>query len=389
MQDRTIGRDRLKTSLFGFGCMRLPLLVQPDGSTHHAQIDETEAIRMIRYAIDHGVTYFDTAYTYHQGNSERALGKALLDGYREKVLLATKSPSWQISRYEDFGHLLNEQLERLQTDAIDFYLLHSLNEEVWNKVRQVGALEFLDEAKKSGKIKHAGFSFHDQLHVFKQIIDSYPWDMCQIQLNIIDEHAQAGVEGMFYAAERDISVVIMEPLRGGALAQKVPADIKAVWDQAPVKRSPAEWAFRWLADFPQISVILSGVSTMEQLKDNIRIFSEETLTLTPEEKELIKQVQNLYQKKIQVGCTGCNYCMPCPSGVSIPDIFRLYNQAFLYDDFEGSKKSYLRLIENKSDASLCIACGQCESLCPQEIPIREKINEIHPYFIGNEQRTDV
>ncbi|NLO34993.1 MAG: aldo/keto reductase [Clostridiaceae bacterium] len=381
MDYRKIGRDQVATSLFGMGCMRLPLEVQPDGSKQYGKIDEDEAIRMIRYAIDHGVTYLDTAYPYHQGNSERVVGKALTGGYRDKVLLATKMPVWQVKKAADFERLLNEQLEKLQTTWIDFYLLHALNEDSWKKVKQLGVLDFLEKARQAGKIRHIAFSFHDQLPVFKEIIDSFAWDMCQIQLNLLDEHYQAGLEGMHYAADRGISIVVMEPLRGGALAQKVPQDIKAVWEQAPVKRSPAEWAFRYLTDYPQVSVILSGVTTMEQLVDNIRSFADaKPDSLTEQEKDLIGQVQTLYRDKIKVGCTGCNYCMPCPSGVSIPDVFRIYNQAFLYEDLEASRKQYQSLISKQHDASQCVSCGQCEPQCPQNIPIIAKLAEAHAFL---------
>lgn len=380
MDYRTIGKDELQTSVFGFGCMRLPTLDLADG--RHA-VDEAEAIRMMRYAVDHGVTYFDTAYPYHGGQSELVVGKALQDGYRDKVLLATKLPVWQVKRTEDFDRILDEQLQKLQTDHIDFYLLHSLQEQTWRKVKKLGVLSFLDRAKQSGKIRHAAFSFHDQLPLFKEIIDSYAWDMCQIQLNLLDDHYQAGLEGLHYAAERGIDIVVMEPLRGGALAQKVPPDIKAVWDQADTKRSPAEWAFRWLYQMPQVKVILSGVSTMEQLQDNIRIFADaKPGSMTDAEQELLSQVQNLYRQKIKVNCTGCGYCMPCPSGVSIPDVFRIYNEAYLYDDLESSRKSYQNLMKRSQDASQCVSCGHCEPLCPQNIPIIEKLAEAHEVLAG-------
>jgi hypothetical protein len=375
MDYRVIGKDKMTASVFGFGCMRLPMRALPDGG--HA-VDEDEAIRMIRYAADHGVTYFDTAYPYHQGVSELVVGKALQGGYREKVLLATKLPVWQTKKYADFDRILDEQLRKLQTDHIDFYLLHALSEGTWRKVKKLGVLDFLDRAKKSGKIRHAAFSFHDEAPLFKEIIDSYAWDMCQIQLNLLDENYQAGLEGLYYAAERGIDVVVMEPLRGGALAQKVPEDIRLVWDQAEIRRSPAEWAFRWLYNFPQVKVILSGVSTMEQLKDNIRIFADaKPAAMTAAEKDLVGQVQSLYRQKIKVGCTGCNYCMPCPSSVSIPEVFRLYNQAFLYDDLANSRKSYQNLMKREKDASKCVSCGHCEPLCPQNIPIIEKLAEAH------------
>ncbi|NLM76692.1 MAG: aldo/keto reductase [Ruminococcaceae bacterium] len=385
MDYRKIGKESLKTSIFGFGCMRFPLLKQADGSTDYGMIDEPEAIRMIRYAIDNGLNYLDSGYGYHHGNSEKVIGKALQDGYRDKVLLATKLPVWQTKKYEDFDRILDEQLSRLQTDTVDFYLLHALNEQNWHKVKDLGVLDFLEKARQSGKIRHIGFSFHDQLSVFKEIIDSYDWDICQIQLNLLDDHYQAGLEGMFYAAENNISVVVMEPLRGGALASQIPADIQDIWDQAVIKRSPAEWAFRWLSDFPQVSVILSGVSTMEQLQDNIRIFADaKPFSLTKHDKALIEQVQTSYRKKIKVGCTGCNYCMPCPSGVAIPDVFSIYNHAYLFDDMANSKKKYRDLIKQKKDAGRCVSCGRCEPLCPQNIPIIEKLAEAHKVLTASD-----
>ncbi|MEA4890806.1 MAG: aldo/keto reductase [Clostridiaceae bacterium] len=381
MYYRKMGKSAVPVSTFGMGCMRLPLQKQADGSVNYGKIDEEEAIRMIRHAIDEGVTYLDTAYPYHQGNSERVVGRALLDGYRDRVSLATKMPVWQVKTAADFDRILDEQLAKLQTDRIDFYLLHALNQENWDKVCSLDVFKFLDRARQSGKIRHAGFSFHDQLPLFRQILASYPWDMCQIQLNLLDDHYQAGVEGMRAAAERGIAVVIMEPLRGGALAQKVPADIQAVWNQDKVSRSPAEWAFRWLMNFPEVSVILSGVSTMEQLDDNLRIFADARPNcLTAEEKTLVAKVQDLYRSKIKVGCTGCNYCMPCPSGVEIPDVFRLYNQAFLFDDAKSSCQGYRDLAAKKNDASQCVACGHCESLCPQSISIIEKLAEADEFL---------
>ncbi len=376
MEYRTMNGSGIRTSVFGIGCMRLPLLKQPDGTTDYGKIDEVLAIAMIRQGIDAGVTYIDTAYPYHGGNSEIVTGKALQDGYRERVSLATKLPVWQTSQYEDFGRILDEQLVKLQTDHIDFYLLHSLGRNSWNKVRDLGVLRFLDEAKAAGKIRQAAFSFHDELSVFQDIINSYDWDMCQIQLNLLDEHYQAGVEGLAYAGERGVNVVIMEPLQGGLLAAVPPADIQAVWDRAETRRSQVEWAFRWLADKPQVKVILSGINSLAQLQDNLRIFnSTHPGMLDDAERQLIREVQALYRQKLKVNCTGCRYCVPCPSGVAIPDIFRIYNRYALFNDLASCRKSYGSQKAHNSDASHCIQCGRCEAACPQAIPIISKLAE--------------
>ncbi|NLN42350.1 MAG: aldo/keto reductase [Clostridiales bacterium] len=378
MEYRKFGDLGFDISIFGVGCMRLPLEVQPDGTTDPTKIDEQEAIKMIRYAIDNGVNYLDTAYPYHGGNSELLLAKALKDGYREKVKIATKLPVWLAETYEDFEKLLDEQLAKLEVDYIDFYLLHALSKDRWDKIKKLGVLDFLDKAVASGKIKYPGFSFHDELPVFKEIIDSYDWKMCQIQLNILDQDYQAGVEGMRYAGSKGIPVVIMEPLRGGRLAHNVPEDVKALWDQAEIKRSPVEWAFRWLYNFPEVTVILSGVSTMEQLKDNIEIFSKAAPnSMDEKELELVRQVKELYDSKIKVGCTGCNYCVPCPSGVEIPRVFSLYNDYSIFGGAEEFKKRYKELMDEGKDASNCVECGQCESECPQHISIIDKLKEAH------------
>ena len=378
MEMRQWEQTGLSTSVFGIGCMRLPLQA---GQTDSARIDEAEAIRMIRAGIDGGVTYIDTAYPYHGGNSELVVGKALQDGYRERVFLATKLPVWEVKSADDFDRLLNRQLEKLQTDHVDFYLLHALHQGTWGKVRDLGVLEFLDRAKADGRIRYAAFSFHDQLPLFKEIIDSYAWDMCQIQLNILDVDYQAGLAGLEYAAARGIGVVVMEPLRGGALAAHVPADIQAVWDEASEQRSGVDWAFRWLANRPEVKVILSGVSTMEQLEDNLRIFADtKPGCLTAEDEARVDRVRALYQSKIQVDCTGCEYCLPCPSGVAIPAVFRAYNQAFMIEDLASGQSSYAWLVKNHEDASLCVECGACEQVCPQHIPIIEKLKDAHAYL---------
>ncbi|NLN66300.1 MAG: aldo/keto reductase [Clostridiaceae bacterium] len=378
MEYRKFNFDR-PVSLFGIGCMRLPVVEKGESTV----IDEAEALRMIHYGIEHGVNYLDTAYTYHQGNSELLVGKALKDGYREKVFLATKLPVWAVNQYSDMERLLDEQLKKLQTDYIDFYLLHALNKERWNKMESLRVMEFMQKAKEKGKIRYISFSFHDNRDAFHEIIDSFDWDMCQIQMNIMDMNEQATVEGLKYAGTKNIPVVIMEPLKGGRLANSVTPEIKAIWDQADVKRTPVEWAFRWLYNFPEVLTILSGVSNMEQLKDNLRIFADAKANCMDEEElSLVEQVRQVYLNKTKVPCTNCEYCLPCPQGVSIPRIFSLVNDASMYDDETVPRHEYQNIVvKNKQDAAQCVACGQCEAACPQHIPIIEKLEECHTYLM--------
>ncbi len=370
MQYRKFTKDNLDVSLLGFGCMRFPIL-----NNDSSQIDEEKATEMLHYAIDNGINYIDTAYNYHQGNSEIFVGNALKDGYRERVYLATKLPVWLVKTYEDFEKLLDEQLKKLQVDYIDFYLLHSLHEKTWNNIERLNVFKFLDEAKRNGKIKYAGFSFHDELQLFKEIIESYSWDFCQIQLNYMDRHYQAGISGLEYASKRDISLVIMEPIKGGKLAS-APIDIQNIWNTSSQKRSPAEWALKWVYDYDEVSVVLSGMSTLEQVKQNIAS-TEDSLhkSLTREEHDLIDEATNLYNDKIKVGCTACEYCLPCPSNVAIPTIFSQYNNYYVYETEEQSISTYKKIIEQEKDSSQCIECEQCEQLCPQHLKIISLLKE--------------
>ena len=364
MQYRKFTRNNLDISLLGFGCMRLPVL---NGDS--SQIDEEKATEMLHYAIDNGINYIDTAYNYHQGNSEIFVGNALKNDYRQKVYLATKLPVWLVKTYEDFEKLLDEQLEKLQTKYIDFYLLHSLYEKTWINIEKLNVFKFLDEAKRKGKIKYAGFSFHDELPLFKKIIDSYSWDFCQIQLNYMDRQYQAGIPGLKYATEKGISLIIMEPIKGGKLAS-TPKDIKEVWDESTEKRTPAEWALKWVYDFEEVSVVLSGMSTLEQVKQNIGITNNSLpKSLTKEEHDLIDKVTALYNEKIKVGCTDCEYCMPCPSNVAIPNIFSQYNNYYVFGTEEQSISTYKKLIEQGKDSTKCTECETCEQLCPQHLKI--------------------
>ncbi len=369
MNYRNFTRDNLKVYPLGFGTMRLPIL-----NNDSSEIDVENAKKIIRYGIDNGINYIDTAYMYHQGNSEYLVGQALKDGYRERVYLATKSPSWLIKSHEDFHKFLDHQLEKLQTDYIDFYLLHTLNKDYWENLKANDVFKFIEEARESGKIKYIGFSFHDELDVFKEIVDSYRWDFCQIQLNYLDRSYQAGLEGLRYAKARDISLVIMEPIKGGKLVN--PSDeIKDIWAEG-TKRTPAEWALRWVLNMEEVGVVLSGMGNMEEVVENIKTASEGLPnSLKDEELEIINRVTRVYEDKIKVGCTACEYCLPCPQGVAIPDIFQTYNDYYVFGNQSACKTVYKKYMDRGVDASKCVDCGHCEELCPQHLPIRKNLKE--------------
>lgn len=367
------GKQKIKTSRFGLGCMRFIRKKTDDGKE---VIDEELAIKLIRHAIDNGVNYIDTAYAYE--GSEEVVGKALMDGYRKKVHLATKLPPWEIHSYDDFRKVFNTQLQRLQTDYIDVYLLHCLNRENWDNLKRQNVLHYMDELYKEGKIKLKGFSFHGTADIFKEIVDAYDWDMCLIQLNYLDQNSQVGLEGLRFAASKGLSVVIMEPLKGGTLSN-VPDSVKSIMDEFPEKRSPAEWGFRWLYDMPEVSVILSGINTMEQLEENLRIFdNSDTNVMTGDERIMLAEVVSEFHSRLKVGCTGCKYCMPCPSGVNIPEILKLYNDTSLSGDIVLNKNLYsLIAVGAGRDASRCVECGSCESLCPQGLEIIRNLKQAH------------
>jgi len=361
---RTFGRLDWKVSALGFGCMRLPT------KGRHEDIDEPAATRMLRYAIDHGLNYVDTAYPYHGGNSERFLGRALQDGYREKVRLATKLPTWLVKAPEDFDRYLNEQLERLQTDVIDFYLLHSLNEGSWHKVQDLGVLQWAEGAIADGRIRYLGFSFHDKYEAFQEIVDaSDQWTFCQIQYNYMDVENQAGTRGLQYAASKGLAVVVMEPLLGGKLVNP-PQPIQALWDTATRQRSPADWALQWLWNQPEVSLVLSGMSAIEQVQENVTSADRAGVDpLTAQELALFDQVRVRYRALCPIPCTKCGYCMPCPNGVNIPRNFETYNEGAMYDKPATARHAYTTWMPENERASQCIQCRQCEELCPQSIPI--------------------
>ena len=368
----TINRE---SSMLGFGCMRFP-------TTPEGKIDEAEAIRMIRHAIDSGVTYIDTAYPYHGGESEIVVGKALQDGYREKVILTTKLPCWNVHCHEDMMKHLDEQLEKLQTDHVDFYILHALNGDRLTQMQEYDYKAFYAEALAQGKIRYPGFSFHDNAKAFIRILDDWDqWKMAQVQMNILDDENQATLAGIRVAGKRGIGVVIMEPLRGGMLANP-PEDVKAVYEAFADKRSPVEWAFRYLYAMPEVITILSGMSNWEQTVDNLRIFDiPERPVLTEAEQDLFRSVKATYMARTKTRCTGCRYCQPCPMGVQIPRIFQGYDGAMLHAQPDFSN-GYARIVADEGDASRCVQCGQCESNCPQSLPIIRFLQEIHAASCG-------
>ncbi len=378
MQYRNFGKLDFKVSALGFGCMRFPTL---DGKPLGPNIDEPEAIRMVRHAIDSGVNYVDSAWPYHEGRSEVVLGKALKDGYREKVKLATKQPVWLVNEPDDFDRFLNQQLERLDTDHIDFYLLHSLSRSRWpDFVLKHKLLDKAARALADGRIRHLGFSFHDEFKYFEEIANATDlWSFCQIQYNYMDIENQAGTKGLKLAAEKGLAVVIMEPLLGGRLADP-PKDIRALMDGFPVRRSAADWALQWLCDQPEVSVVLSGMSTMPQVEENLRSAeASQAGSFTAADQKLIAEAREKYLTRTVIPCTKCEYCMPCPNGLNIPRNFELFNYAQTYDDLPGAKFRYQVFLTEEQRSSSCIQCGMCEELCPQHIPIMEwmpKVTEL-------------
>jgi predicted aldo/keto reductase-like oxidoreductase len=366
MEYTTLGKTGIKVSRFGLGCMRFPE-------------NKMDAINMARYAIDKGVTYIDTAYAYE--NSEAIVGEALRDGYRERVTLASKSPVWLVQAHTDFEKYLDEELKRLRTDYIDMYLLHNLNPGNWEAAQKYDGFGFLDNMVKKGKIRHKAFSIHNTPEVFKRVVDIFDWDMAQIQLNILGETYQAGIEGLRYGAEKGLAMVIMEPLRGGSIINNTPSAVKTLLREYPEKRSLVEWCFRWLYNMPEVSVILSGTSTMEQLKDNLRIFEHSrSNVMSLKDMELIRMIQKIYESNPGIPCTGCKYCMPCPRGLDIPNLFTLHNQYQLFNKPVNDSRIYQN--SRMVCADQCIQCGHCTEHCPQRLDIPALMKTVHRELMG-------
>jgi predicted aldo/keto reductase-like oxidoreductase len=387
MQIRDYGKTGNKASLFGMGCMRLPILLPPPGSPPPAPragppqmppVDKEKAFEMIRYAADHGVTYFDTAFGYHGGESESILGEALAEGgRRDKVMIATKQPFREMKDQATIRKNLENTLKKLRTDHIDMYLIHGIGKDEWPAIKERKIPEEFDQFKKEGLIRGVGFSYHGPLDVFKDVLAYYDWAMCQVQQNFVDVEREVTEEGIHLAGKKGCALVIMEGLRGGALA-KAPKPVQALYDAYPGNRSPVEWGFRHLVNYPEVSVILSGVSTLDQLKEDIELFSKSDFTpncLSTAETTVLREAKKAYDSLTKVPCTGCEYCLPCPNNVAIPRVFAGYNDGFRFDHWQQSKMFYGFMKMQKVDVSQCVECNQCLEKCPQHIAIPEKLKE--------------
>ncbi len=365
MKYRQFGSLDFKCSALGFGAMRMPTKGEPK------DIDYPEAMRILRYAIDNGVNYVDTGYPYHGGESETFLGEALKDGYRERVKLATKLLVRTLEKREDIDRMFADQLKKLKTDCIDMYLLHGLGRKNWEKVKEFEILPWAEKLKKEGKIKHFGFSFHDGYEAFEEILLGYDgWEFVQIQYNYVNEEDQAGTKGLKLAASRGLPVIVMEPILGGNLANP-PDAVRRLIDSAAKKRTPADWALQWLWSKPEVTLVLSGMSTMEQVEQNLASADNSRVGLLSEKEiSLLRDVKAAFDQLRPIPCTACDYCMPCPNNVKIPWNLNLYNRAYMYNTMELQKTQYKRADE-ADKASGCTACLECEEKCPQKIKISE------------------
>ena len=383
MRYRTLGGTGIKVSALGFGCMRLPTLGAAD------RIDEPAATRLLHDAIEKGVNYIDTAWFYHAatfgsgaaGQSEPFVGRALAGGWRDRVLLATKLPQQIVKTSGDMDLYLGRQLERLQTDHLDFYLVHGLNGEAWDRMRDLGVREFLEKARERGLIRFPAFSFHGKKEDFPRIIDEYDgWAFGQLQYNYIDTDYQAGLSGLRYAAAKGLGVVVMEPLKGGRLAGNLPPEMKAVFDDRPEGWSPAEWALRYVWNEPGVSLLLSGMNDTAQLEENLRVAEEAgPEKLLPEQRTVYEAARKALQARMKADCSACRYCQPCPQGVQIPELLAALNAASIWNTKDPLFTGFGR-ITGKPEA--CSECGRCEDMCPQTLPIRKLLKDVSATFTG-------
>lgn len=394
-----------EVSALGLGCMRLPTaeVEGEEKNDNRAKVDREKSIELIRYAIDNGINYVDTAWPYHNGESEIILGEALKDGYREKVKLATKLPTWDIKESDDFDTFLEKQLEKLQTEYIDVYLLHALREPFFKIVKENNLIEKMEQAKKDGFIKHIGFSFHDSFEVFKEIIDYYDsWNVAQIQYNYFDIDNQATTKGLKYAADKGIAIVIMEPLQGGKLTREF-SDVKKIMEKYHPNTTLADVALRFLWNFPEVSVILSGMNAKWQIDENIQSAEKAEINgFTKEEFKLTAELRNAFKDHILIACSECEYCMPCPNHVNIPRNINILNEFVWWGEDHRDKylQRYAKFLKTKEEleemeekkhgnASLCIECGECIEKCPQKINIPDILKKIDQIFGEGKQLDEV
>jgi predicted aldo/keto reductase-like oxidoreductase len=374
MKYRRFGMLNWEVSVLGFGVMRLPLI-----NEEPTLINEAESIRMIRYAIDHGVNYLDSGYLYDIKYHERLtqlVGQALQNGYREKVRVAATLSSFLINSSSDFDRYLNKQLQRLQMDRIDFYLLGRLNRENWPRLQELGVLRWAERAIIDGRIDKLGFSFHDHFQIFKSIVGAYDnWSLCQFQYSYMDVNHDPGVSGIQYAAEKGLGVVVAEPLRSGRLTKEPPEPVAKLWASGQKKRTLAEWGLRWVWNHPEVSVILCDMSTMEQVVENVHIADHaEPDSLTVQELVLISKAREAFRKLGPIPCPSCRACMPCPQGIDVPRIFELYNDAFIYDDVEMARSLYFG---ERHDLDSCTECGACENACAKRLVMLDWLKKAH------------
>lgn len=375
MEKRKMEKLGAETSLLGFGCMRFP--TGADG-----KIDQAEAERMLDRAYAAGVNYYDTAYPYHGGESETVVGRVMKKYDRGSFYLATKLPCWQVKTVEDVETLLNEQLQKLQTDYIDFYLMHALNKDRFREMADMGCISRLEQLKEEGRIRNLGFSFHDDYAAFETILNYREWDFCQIQLNYMDANEQAGLKGYELTEKKGVPLVIMEPVKGGSLAA-FPEDITEMYHSLDPSASMASYALRWVGSLPNVKVVLSGMSTMEQVEDNLKTFGQ-FKPLSEKERETIDRVVALINSRVQNGCTGCGYCMPCPAGVDIPRNFRIWNTYHMYRNYNVVKNDWENFMSGEHKAHNCIKCGKCEKACPQKLSIRQDLERVQVDLDGKE-----